>query len=52
MLDGDVDLHSFAPGKLHDPRILAFMRGISVKPDPGVGYFSGRAAGAHHRSPA
>jgi 2-methylcitrate dehydratase len=34
MLDGDIDNDSYAPDKLHDPRILAFMRKITVKADP------------------
>ena len=34
MFDGDVDNNSYAPEKLHDPRILAFMRKITVKEDP------------------
>ena len=34
MFDGDIDNDSYAPEKLHDPRILAFMRKITVKPDP------------------
>jgi 2-methylcitrate dehydratase len=34
MFDGDIDNDSYAPEKLHDPRILAFMRKITVKVDP------------------
>jgi 2-methylcitrate dehydratase len=34
MFDGDIGNESFAPAKLHDPRILAFMRKITVKEDP------------------
>jgi 2-methylcitrate dehydratase len=34
MFDGDIDNDSYAPEKLHDPRILAFMRKIAVKVDP------------------
>jgi 2-methylcitrate dehydratase len=34
MFDGDIDNDSYAPEKLHDPRILAFMRKITVKADP------------------
>jgi len=34
MFDGVFDNDSYAPGKLHDPRILAFMRKITVKEDP------------------
>jgi 2-methylcitrate dehydratase len=34
MFDGGLDNDSYAPAKLHDPRILAFMRKITVKEDP------------------
>jgi 2-methylcitrate dehydratase len=34
MFDGGIDNDSYAPDKLHDPRILAFMRKITVKEDP------------------
>jgi 2-methylcitrate dehydratase len=34
MFDGAIDNDSYAPEKLHDPRILAFMRKITVKEDP------------------
>ena len=34
MFDGGIDNDSYAPEKLHDPRILAFMRKITVKEDP------------------
>lgn len=34
MFDGDINNDSYQPDKLHDPRILAFMRKITVKPDP------------------
>ena len=34
MFDGDIGHDSFAPDKLHDPRVLAFMRKITVKEDP------------------
>jgi 2-methylcitrate dehydratase len=34
MFDGGLDNDSYAPDKLHDPRILAFMRKITVKEDP------------------
>jgi 2-methylcitrate dehydratase len=34
MFDGNLDNDSYAPPKLHDPRILAFMRKITVKEDP------------------
>jgi 2-methylcitrate dehydratase len=31
MLDGRIDNDSYAPDKLHDPRVLAFMGKITVK---------------------
>jgi 2-methylcitrate dehydratase len=34
MFDGDIDNDSYAPDKLSDPRILAFMRKMTVKVDP------------------
>lgn len=34
MFDGDIGNDSFAPDKLRDPRVLAFMRKITVKEDP------------------
>jgi 2-methylcitrate dehydratase len=34
MFDGDLDNDSYAPDKLHEPRIIAFMRKITVKEDP------------------
>jgi 2-methylcitrate dehydratase len=34
MFDGDIDNDSFTPEKLHDARLLAFMRNITVKEDP------------------
>jgi len=34
MFDGDINNDSYQPEKLHDPRILAFMRKITVKPEP------------------
>ena len=34
MFDGDITHHSYAPAKLRDPQILAFMQKITVKPDP------------------
>ena len=34
MFDGGLDNDSYAPEKLHDARILAFMRKITVKEDP------------------
>jgi 2-methylcitrate dehydratase len=33
MFDGDIDNDSYAPGKLRDPRTLAFMRKIKVSED-------------------
>jgi 2-methylcitrate dehydratase len=33
MFDGGIDNDSYAPEKLHDPRLLAFMRKITVKED-------------------
>jgi 2-methylcitrate dehydratase len=41
MFDGDINQHSFEPDKLHDPRIVAFMRKITVKPDPALDKFDG-----------
>jgi 2-methylcitrate dehydratase len=34
MFDGDINNDSYSPEKLRDPRILAFMRKITVKADP------------------
>jgi 2-methylcitrate dehydratase len=34
MFDGDIDNDSYQPEKPHDPRVLAFMRKITVKPEP------------------
>src|SRR5262245_26382820 len=34
MFDGEINNHSYAPDKLRDPRILAFMRKITVIEDP------------------
>ena len=36
MFDGDITNDSYAPEKLRDPGILAFMRKISVKEDPAL----------------
>jgi 2-methylcitrate dehydratase len=36
MFDGDIDNDSYEPAKLHDPRILAFMRKIKVSEDPAI----------------
>lgn len=33
MIDGDLNNESYSPEKLHDPRILAFMRKITVRED-------------------
>jgi 2-methylcitrate dehydratase len=41
MFDGTVDNDSYAPEKLHDPRILAFMRKITVKEDPAFAMLTG-----------
>jgi 2-methylcitrate dehydratase len=43
MFDGDIDHDSYAPEKLRDPRILAFMRKITVKEEPA---FAARAGNA------
>jgi len=34
MFDGEIDNDSYAPEKLRDPRVLAFMRKITVQEDP------------------
>jgi 2-methylcitrate dehydratase len=34
MFDGDINNDSYTPEKLHEPRILAFMRKITLKADP------------------
>ena len=36
MFDGDITIESYAPEKLRDPRILAFMRKITVVEDPAL----------------
>ena len=41
MFDGTIDNESYAPEKLHDPRILAFMRKITVKEDPAFATLTG-----------
>jgi len=41
MFDGDINHRSFEPDKLRDPRIIAFMRKIIVKPDPSFDKFDG-----------
>jgi 2-methylcitrate dehydratase len=43
MHDGDIDNASYAPDKLKDPRILAFMRKITVKEDPAFAKPKGNA---------
>jgi 2-methylcitrate dehydratase len=41
MFDGTIDNDSYAPEKLHDPRILALMRKITVKEDSAFGLLTG-----------
>jgi 2-methylcitrate dehydratase len=41
MFDGGIDNDSYAPEKLHDPHILAFMRRITVKEDPAFATLTG-----------
>jgi 2-methylcitrate dehydratase len=36
MFDGDIDNDSYAPEKFRDPRVLAFMRKITVSEDPAL----------------
>jgi 2-methylcitrate dehydratase len=43
MFDGGIDNDSYAPEKLRDPRILAFMRKITVKEDPAFAVPPGNA---------
>jgi 2-methylcitrate dehydratase len=43
MFDGEVTNESYAPDKLRDPRILAFMRKITVKEDPALTALQGDA---------
>ena len=43
MFDGDISNDSYAPEKLRDPRIRAFMRKITVKEDPVFGALRGNA---------
>jgi 2-methylcitrate dehydratase len=43
MFDGEVTNDSYAPDKLRDPRILAFMRRITVKEDPALTAMMGDA---------
>jgi 2-methylcitrate dehydratase len=41
MFDGDINRRSFEESKLRDPRIRAFMRKITVKPEPAFDKFPG-----------
>jgi len=43
MFDGDIDNGSYAPDKLRDSRILAFMQKITVKEDPAYASPKGNA---------
>jgi 2-methylcitrate dehydratase len=43
MFDGDITNESYAPQKLRDPKILAFMQKIAVKEDPAFATPSGNA---------
>ena len=43
MVDGDITNASYAPDKLHDPAILAFMRKITVSADPALETSRGNA---------
>jgi 2-methylcitrate dehydratase len=43
MFDGEVTNNSYAPEKLRDPRILAFMRKITVREDPALTTLTGDA---------
>jgi 2-methylcitrate dehydratase len=43
MFDGEITNDSYAPDKLRDPRILAFMRKITVKEDPALTALQGDA---------
>jgi 2-methylcitrate dehydratase len=43
MFDGEVTNASYAPDKLRDPRILAFMRKITVREDPALTALQGDA---------
>jgi 2-methylcitrate dehydratase len=36
MFDGDITNDSYTPAKLREPRVLEFMRKITVKPDPAL----------------
>jgi 2-methylcitrate dehydratase len=46
MFDSDISNDSYAPEKLRDPRILAFMRKITVKEDPAFVALRGNAPAA------
>jgi 2-methylcitrate dehydratase len=52
MFDGAINHHSFDPKKLRDPGILAFMRKITVKPDPTFDKIPRCPAGAHDGVPS
>ena len=41
MFDGTIDNESYAPEKLHDPRLLAFMQKITVKEEPAFATLTG-----------
>jgi 2-methylcitrate dehydratase len=43
MFDGDITNESYAPEKLRDPKILAFMKKIAVKEDPAFAASGGNA---------
>ena len=43
MVDGDISNASYAPEKLHDPKILALMQKITVKPESEFSKFKGNA---------
>ena len=43
MFDGDISSASYDHDRLHDPRILAFMRNITVKEDPAFAKLIGNA---------
>jgi 2-methylcitrate dehydratase len=43
MFDGEVTNNSYAPDKLRDPRVLAFMRKITVREDPALTALTGDA---------
>jgi 2-methylcitrate dehydratase len=46
MFEGDINNDSYAPEKLHDPRLLAFMQKIKVKEDPAFATPAGNAPSA------